>query len=45
MDVSSGQIVKNVNSYVKKGEVIVSGYITLNDSIKNNVSSNGIIYG
>lgn len=45
MNVSSGQIVKNVNSYVKKGEVIVSGYIKLNDSVKDTVSSIGTIYG
>lgn len=45
MNISSGQIIKDINSYVKKGDVIVSGYITLNESVKGNVSSNGIIYG
>lgn len=45
MTVSSGQIVKSINSYVKKGDVIVSGYIKLNDSVKDTVSSSGIIYG
>ena len=43
--VKNGQIIKGINSYVKKGDVIVSGYISLNDSIKDTVSSEGIIYG
>ena len=45
MDISSGQIVKGRNDYVKKGDIIVSGYITLNDSVKNTVSSSGIVLG
>ena len=45
LNISSGQIVKNINSYVKKGDVIVSGYIKLNDSIKDTTSSNGVVYG
>ena len=43
--VSNGEIIKDVNTYVKKGDVIVSGYIKLNDSIKDTVSSKGKIYG
>ncbi|MBR6690100.1 MAG: sporulation protein YqfD [Bacilli bacterium] len=45
MNISSGQIIKEVDSYVKKGDVIVSGYITLNENIKDTVSSIGTIYG
>ena len=45
MKISSGQIIKGVNSYVKKGDVIVSGYIYLNDSVKDTVSSTGTVYG
>lgn len=45
MYVTNGQIVKSKNTYVKKGDIIVSGYIYLNDSIKDTVSSNGTIYG
>lgn len=45
MDISRGQIVKNVKSYVKAGEVIVSGFISLNDNIKNTVSAQGTVYG
>lgn len=44
-DVSKGQIVKNINSYVKKGDIIVSGYIYLNENIKDTVSSTGKVYG
>lgn len=45
MNISSGQIIKSVDSYVKKGDIIVSGYIKLNESIKDTVSSSGTIYG
>lgn len=45
MYVESGQIVRSKNTYVKKGDVIVSGYIDLNGSIKDTVSSKGTIYG
>ncbi len=45
VDISTGQIVKGVNSYVKKGDVIVSGYIKLNDSIKDVVAAKGIVLG
>ena len=44
MNISSGQIVKDIDSYVKKGDIIVSGYITLNGSVKDTVSSKGIVY-
>ena len=43
--VKNGQIIKGINSYVKKGDVIVSGYISLNDTVKDTISSEGIIYG
>ena len=45
MYITSGEIIKSKNTYVKKGEIIVSGYITLNDSIKDTVKSEGIVYG
>ena len=45
MDISSGQIIKDINSYVKKGDIIVSGYIDLNGNIKDTVSSEGKVYG
>lgn len=45
MNISSGQIIKDVDSYVKKGDIIVSGYITLNGNIKDTISSSGTVYG
>lgn len=45
INVSSGEIIKGVNTYVKKGDVIVSGYIYINEDIKDIKSSNGTIYG
>lgn len=45
MYITDGQIVKSKNTYVKKGDIIVSGYIYLNDSVKDTVSSKGTIYG
>ena len=42
---SSGQIIKKVNDYVNKGEVIISGFITKKDEIKNIVRAEGTIYG
>ncbi|MDD4733917.1 MAG: sporulation protein YqfD [Bacilli bacterium] len=40
-----GQVVKNTNDYVKKGEVIISSDITLNDNIKNSTRAEGTVYG
>lgn len=42
---STGQILKGKNDYVKKGDIIVSGYISLNDSVKKTVSATGTVYG
>ena len=45
IDASSGQIIKEVNSYVKKGDIIISGNIYLNDELKNVVRADGKVYG
>ena len=42
---SSGEIIKKINDYVNKGEVIISGKIIKNDEIKNIVRAEGTIYG
>lgn len=42
---SSGEIVKKVNDYVNKGDVIISGKIMKNDEVKNIVEAKGKIYG
>ncbi len=40
-----GQVVKNTNDYVKKGDVIISSDITLNESVKNSIRAEGTVYG
>ena len=42
---SEGQIIKNKNSYVKKGDIIISGYIYLNDKLHKTVKASGSVYG
>ena len=42
---SSGEIVKKVNDYVNKGDVIISGKITKKDEVKNIVEARGKVYG
>ena len=42
---SSGEIVRKVNDYVNKGDVIISGLITKDDEIKNKVEAKGQVYG
>jgi len=42
---SNGEIIKNVDSYVKKGDIVVSGEIKLNDTIKNVVKAEAKVYG
>lgn len=45
LDIESGQIIKNINEYVKKDELIVSSDILLNSEVKNIVTAKGNIYG
>lgn len=45
MDIKSGQIMKDKYSYVKKGDIIVSGYTYLNDEIKSKGVALGKVYG
>lgn len=40
-----GVIVKTINSYVKKGDVIISGDVSLNEEVKGSVSATGEVYG
>ena len=42
---SSGEIIKKVNDYVNKGEVIISGLIKKDDEVKDIVEARGSIYG
>ena len=40
-----GEKVKNINDYVKKGEPIISGFITLPDNTKIPTTAKGKVYG
>ena len=42
---TSGEIIRKVNDYVNKGDIIVSGLIKKNDDVKNIVAAKGQIYG
>lgn len=41
----SGLIIREVNEYVNKGDVLISSEIKLNDEIKGYRSASGVIYG
>lgn len=45
IEASNGQIVKELNSYVKEGDVVISGNITLNEQIKSQIKADGKVYG
>ncbi|MBE6151710.1 MAG: hypothetical protein E7165_00130 [Firmicutes bacterium] len=41
----NGMVVKEVNNYVKKGDIIISGNVSLNDETKGTVSADGSVFG
>ncbi len=41
----SGEVVKDINTYVNKGDIIISGNIYLNEEVKDIVKADGIVYG
>ena len=45
IEAKEGSIVKKLNDYVKKGDVIVTGSITHNDEVVDLVRADAIIYG
>ena len=45
IEASEGQIVKDLNNYVKKGDVVISGNIYADDAVKNTVPAEGKVYG
>lgn len=45
VDAQSGVIVKEINSYVSPGDVIISGEVYLNEELKNITSASGKVYG
>lgn len=45
IEAKNGEIIRNVNEYVSKGDVIISGEIKLNDEVKGTVTAEGTVYG
>ena len=45
VEASSGEIIRNKNDYVRKGDIIVTGDIKLKETVKNKVSALGKVYG
>ena len=45
IEAKHGDIVKEINTYVKPGDVIISGDIKLNEESKAKVGAEGIVYG
>lgn len=41
----NGVIIKNTDEYVKKGDVVISGEILLNETVKDTIKAEGEIYG
>ena len=41
----NGSIVREVNEYVNKGDILISSEIKLNDEIKGYISAKGVVYG
>lgn len=44
VDASRGEIVKRINDYVKKGDIIISGNINKEEEVKNQVPATGNVY-
>ncbi len=44
IDAATGEIVKKINDYVKKGDIIISGNISKGDEVKNTVVADGNVY-
>ena len=45
IDATKGEIIKNANDYVTKGETVISGYITHPDNTKTPTMAKGTVYG
>lgn len=45
LNVYNGVILKEINDYVLKGDVLISGSIMLNEEVKSTVCASGVVYG
>ena len=44
-DAEIGEVVREINDYVKPGDIIISGEIKLYDQVKDVTSAKGKVYG
>lgn len=40
-----GEVVKEINTYVNKGDIIISGDIHLNENVMQTIPADGVVYG
>ena len=45
IEATKGDIVKNINDYVKPGDILISGEIKLNEEVKQYINATGIVFG
>ena len=45
MYAESGDVLKRKNDYVKRGDIIISGTISLNEDVKSSLPAKGVVYG
>ena len=45
IDAIQGEVLKNINDYVRKGDTIITGQIKLYDEVKKNIKAEGKVYG
>ena len=45
IDAIQGEVIKNINDYVKKGDTVITGQIKLYDEVKKNIKAEGKVYG
>jgi similar to stage IV sporulation protein len=45
IEATKGEIVKNKEDYVKPGDILISGDIYLNDTLKSQIAAEGNVYG
>ena len=41
----NGEIIRNIDEYVPRGTIVISGHINLYDTVKDTVRAEGVIYG
>jgi Putative stage IV sporulation protein YqfD. len=45
INTKSGVTIKNVNDYVTKGDIIITGNVMLNEELKDVIDAEGVVYG